>query len=54
MEGKMEFDLERHTLQSGVSCHSRTVTFAFRGSEAQYTGIKPVRNIEKIELLFDQ
>jgi hypothetical protein len=39
MEGKMEFDLERHTLQSGVSCHSRTVTFAFRGSEAQYTGI---------------
>jgi DMSO/TMAO reductase YedYZ molybdopterin-dependent catalytic subunit len=39
MKGKMDFSLERHTLQSGVSCHKRTVDFSWKGEEDRYTGI---------------
>ncbi|MFP4180848.1 MAG: molybdopterin-dependent oxidoreductase [Spirochaetaceae bacterium] len=39
MKGKMDFSLERHTIQSGVSCHKQTVDFSWKDEEDQYTGI---------------
>ena len=39
MKGKMDFTLERHTLQSGVSCHERTVSFVWKDDRSEYTGI---------------
>jgi hypothetical protein len=39
ISGKMEWTLDRQTIQSGVSCHKRVVDFERKGSAAQYTGI---------------
>ncbi len=39
MKGKMDFTLERHTMQSGVSCHERTVNFVWKDDRNEYTGI---------------
>jgi DMSO/TMAO reductase YedYZ molybdopterin-dependent catalytic subunit len=39
MRGKMDFTLDRSTIQSGVSCHTRTVDFDRKDNQAQYTGI---------------
>jgi hypothetical protein len=36
--GKMEWNLDRSTVQSCVSCHKRTVTFEQKGKTATYTG----------------
>ncbi len=38
LSGKMTFDLDRSTVQSCVSCHTRTVTFERKGVVAEYTG----------------
>lgn len=38
LSGKMNFTHDRATIQSCVSCHKRTVTFAHKGVEAEYTG----------------
>lgn len=38
LSGKMRFDLDRGTVQSCVSCHTRTVTFERKGVVAEYTG----------------
>lgn len=41
MRGKMDMDLDRQTVQSGVSCHEKKVTFLDKksGEEIVYTGI---------------
>ena len=39
VSGKMDWILDRQTIQSGVSCHKRVVDFERKGSAAQYTGI---------------
>jgi DMSO/TMAO reductase YedYZ molybdopterin-dependent catalytic subunit len=39
MTGKMDFELEAHDIQSGVSCHRTTVVFEHRGQSNEYTGI---------------
>ncbi len=41
LKGKMEWDLDRQTVQSGISCHKTTVTYFNRkaGQEETYTGI---------------
>ena len=36
--GKMNWDLDRSTIQSCVSCHTKTVTFERKGVTASYTG----------------
>jgi len=38
LSGKMNFDLDRGTVQSCVSCHKKTVTFERKGEVAEYTG----------------
>lgn len=38
LSGKMNFDLDRSTVQSCVSCHKKTVTFEKKGEVAEYTG----------------
>jgi len=38
LSGKMNFDLDRSTVQSCVSCHRKTVTFEKKGEVAEYTG----------------
>ena len=37
--GKMDWTLDRQTIQSGVSCHKRIVDFERKGKAARYTGI---------------
>ena len=39
ISGKMDWTLDRQTIQSGVSCHKRTVDFERKGTAARYTGI---------------
>jgi hypothetical protein len=39
INGKMSFTLDRQTIQSGVSCHKKTVFFERKGTAARYTGI---------------
>jgi len=39
VSGKMDWILDRQTIQSGVSCHKRVVTFERKGESAEYTGI---------------
>jgi len=39
MQGAMDFQVDRQTLQTGMSCHKRTVTFEWKGKTAVYTGI---------------
>lgn len=39
MEGLMSFSLDRKTIQTGISCHKRTVTFEWKGETAVYSGI---------------
>ena len=39
ISGKMEWTLDRQTIQSGVSCHKRTVDFERKDTAARYTGI---------------
>ena len=41
IKGKMEWDLDRQTMQSGVSCHKTTVTYFDRKAETdtEYTGV---------------
>lgn len=38
LSGKLNFDLDRSTVQSCVSCHTQTVTFEKKGEVAEYTG----------------
>ena len=39
IEGDKNFTLNRQTLQSGLSCHKKTVFFERKGKSAHYTGI---------------
>ena len=39
VEGDKNFTLDRQTLQSGLSCHKKTVFFERKGKSAHYTGI---------------
>lgn len=41
LKGKMEWELDRQTIQSGISCHTTTVTYFDRKAEVdeEYTGI---------------
>jgi len=39
ISGKMEWTLDRQTIQSGVNCHKRMVDFERKGAAARYTGI---------------
>lgn len=41
MTGKLDFEIDRQTLQTGISCHERTITYFDRKSESEieYTGI---------------
>jgi hypothetical protein len=41
MKGRMNLDVDRQTIQSGISCHRRTVTYYDRKAEQdiEYTGI---------------
>jgi hypothetical protein len=39
ISGKMEWTLDRQTIQSGVSCHKRMVDFERKGTAARYTGV---------------
>ncbi len=39
ISGKMEWTLDRQTIQAGVSCHKRVVLFEREGESARYTGI---------------
>jgi hypothetical protein len=39
IRGKMDFVLDRQTMQSGVNCHRKTVYFERKGTAANYTGI---------------
>lgn len=39
IEGDKNFTLDRQTLQSGLSCHKKTVFFERKGKSAHYTGI---------------
>lgn len=38
LSGKMNFDHDRATIQSCASCHSKSVTFSHKGTEAKYSG----------------
>ncbi len=38
LSGKMSLDLDRSTIQSCVSCHTKTVTFERKGVVSEYTG----------------
>jgi len=39
LKGQMDFDLDRQTIESGVSCHKKTVTYKSKSGTAEYTGI---------------
>lgn len=39
IDGRMSFEIDRQTFQSGVSCHTRTVHFERKDVSATYTGI---------------
>lgn len=39
MEGKLNFQVDRQTMQAGISCHKKHVDFIWKDRENKYTGI---------------